>query len=124
MVDTARAEHPNQGDAWYLTIASADGVDTVRLSVSGRIGTESAPHFEQGLLPLASEGRTILLDLARMDYISSAGFRVLERMAKTAASAGGRLAVQNLVEPVRLCFDLAGPIPHLTIERSQDTSPS
>ena len=48
--------------------------------------------------------------------MSSAGLLALEAVSGRLHAAGGSLVVCGLAEPVRLVFDLAGLLPHFTIE--------
>ncbi len=81
----------------------------VILSVSGRVDAANAGSFQQQLLGLVEAGEhRLVLDLAGLDYMSSAGFRVLLVAAKRVAAVHGKLALASLQEPVREVFEIAG----------------
>lgn len=83
--------------------------NTAIVIVHGRLDTGSAPDFERRMLELIDSGEcSIVLDLSDMEYISSAGLRSLLVAAKTAESAGGRLACCRLQDFVRRVFDVSG----------------
>ena len=82
---------------------------TLVVMPAGRLTAESAPAFQEHLLGRIDAGEaTLLLDLAQLDYISSAGLRSLLIAAKRAQSAEGRLAVCALTTNVREVFRISG----------------
>jgi anti-anti-sigma factor len=81
----------------------------VILSVRGRVDAANAASFEQKVLGLIDAGeRRLVLDLAGLDYVSSAGLRVLLVTAKRLAAVHGKLALASVREPVREVFEIAG----------------
>ena len=84
---------------------------TVVLAPTGRIDMATADQFRDRLLPLissaAAEGEAVVLDFSGVDYISSAGLRVLMLAAKEAKSAGGRIAVAALQPLVNEIFQIS-----------------
>ena len=68
-----------------LADASQDGVPV--LCMTGRLDAVSAPAVEQRLLQAARTGPGLVLDLAGVDYTSSAGLRLLLKAAKEAKAA-------------------------------------
>jgi anti-sigma B factor antagonist len=86
-----------------------------RVSLRGRLDTETAPAFEERLQPLL-ESPTVaaaLFDLAGLEYISSAGIRVLVRVRKTLEARGGGVAIANLQPTVRQVFDIVKALPSI-----------
>lgn len=81
----------------------------VQLSVTGRIDTSTAPLFEERLLGyLTSEGRSVLVDLTDVDFISSAGLRVFLMGAKKIKGSATKLVLCELSDNVRKVFDMSG----------------
>jgi anti-anti-sigma factor len=79
------------------------------LEIMGRIDSTTAPSLGERLTgALAAQGRHLLLDLRRLEYISSAGFRVLLLAARRADETGGRFVLCGLSAKVRQLFDLGG----------------
>ena len=83
----------------------------VVLAPAGRIDMASADTFRERLIPLissaAAEGESVVLDFSGVDYISSAGLRVLMLAAKQARSAGGKIAVAALQPLVNEIFQIS-----------------
>ena len=104
---------------WDLEISRRmqDGVAVV--AVRGRLGTDASGRMIESLLEVLAEGhRRILVDLERVDYVSSAGLLALDAAAGRVHQAGGTLVLCSLCEPVRLVFELAGLLSEFTVESS------
>ncbi|MBB4845910.1 anti-anti-sigma factor [Paucibacter oligotrophus] len=79
------------------------------VSLRGRIDSASAATFEQAVLELFSApGRRAVLDFAGVDYISSAGLRVVLMVAKRAKQGQGQLLLCGLAPHVREVFEISG----------------
>lgn len=57
---------------------------------------------------LSAGKKCFILDFNRLDYISSAGLKVLLMAAKKTSGIGGKLALSSLKEHVKEVFDIAG----------------
>jgi serine/threonine-protein kinase RsbW len=83
--------------------------DTTLVAVAGNLDSNTSPLAQQALDGvLASGGRKVVLDCTALDYISSAGLRVLLATAKRLSGAGGALRLFGLNETVREVFDISG----------------
>ena len=90
------------------------------LEVKGRIDSSTAPVLGEKLSgALAIPERRLVLDLHQLDYISSAGFRVLLLAAKRADEAGSRFVLCSVSGKVRQLFDLGGFLDLFTISISR-----
>lgn len=86
-----------------ITFSSATAGDWQVLRVAGRIDTITAPVAELEALDKLGAAASLALDLAELEYISSAGLRILLRLAKEARRAKKGFAlvgVQGLVREV------------------------
>ena len=85
--------------------------DTVVLAPSGRIDHGTAEGFKDALRPhleRCATGRDqLILDLSNVDYISSAGLRVLMLARKQAKAQGGTLVVASLTPVVKEIFEIS-----------------
>jgi anti-anti-sigma factor len=101
-------------------------VQEVRSGVSvvapaGRIDSTSSVELERAI-GAAWEGgtRRLVVDFARVSYISSAGLRVMLMTAKRTAGGKGALALCAMNDAVRQVFDLAGFLPLFAVEDTRD----
>ncbi len=86
----------------------------------GRVDSSTAGDLERRLLERLAEGeRRVVIDLADVQYISSAGLRVLLLTLNKLRSAGGRLVLCSMGQSVREVFELAGFTTIFTIEASR-----
>jgi anti-anti-sigma factor len=78
-------------------------------AIDGRIDSATAGDYETKLLDLLQDGRTaMVLDLAAVDYLSSAGIRVLLLLFKRAAALKLALAIARPQEHVAEILAIAG----------------
>jgi len=79
------------------------------VTVSGRMDALTAPVFQDRMSGLIAVGDTVLVvDLALLEYISSAGLRSILTIAKALKSKGGQLIFVNVTGTVRDVFDMSG----------------
>jgi anti-anti-sigma factor len=91
------------------------------LAPRGRIDSGTAAELEKSLLgPVARGDRRLVIDLRGVDYISSAGLRVLLRAANELRPLGGTLVLCSMGESVREVFELAGFTALFPIEASRE----
>jgi anti-anti-sigma factor len=82
------------------------------LRLAGRLDTETTPTLAVRLAEaLQGTPKHVVLDLARLDYISSAGLRAVLAAQKKLADHGGKLALRKATRPVAKVFEVAGLIP-------------
>ena len=89
----------------------------------GRIDSTTSDRLEQHLTTLVSSGeRRIVIDFTGVDYISSAGLRVMLALAKRMKDARGSVALCAMGEPVRMVFNLAGFLPLFAVDGTRDAA--
>ena len=97
--------------------------DIVVLEPQGRCDSTTAPVLGERLTAvLTARGTRLVLDFRYMEYISSAGFRVLLLAAKHAEAAESRLVLCGITGKVRQLFDLAGFLDLLPLYASREES--
>jgi anti-anti-sigma factor len=102
---------------WPITVVENRRADVLVIAPSGRMGTVSSGEVIEAVVKAVKAGeRRMVLDLAGVDYISSAGLLALQALAGRMHVAGGTLVLCGLVEAVRLTFDLAGVLDDFTLE--------
>jgi anti-anti-sigma factor len=86
----------------------------------GAIDSKSAPEFEKALTKLLAEKkREIVLDLARLDYVASAGLRVFVMVGKRLQADGGRLALCSVNPSVMKVLEVSGFVALFAIRPSR-----
>lgn len=79
------------------------------LGVKGRVDSGTAPALGERLNELiANDAGHLVLDFQGLEYISSAGFRILLLAARRADEARTRLVLCGLSDKVSQLFDLGG----------------
>ena len=93
------------------------GLGGRRVALRGRLDTQTAPILDDRLEPLLESPSVtaLLFDLAGLEYIGSAGIRVLARARKALDARGGGLAVAHLQPMVRAVFDIVKALPSVDV---------
>jgi len=79
------------------------------VSVTGRMDAITAPAFETALHELIATGEIrFVVELAGLDYISSAGLRSILAIAKALKVKGGLICFANVEGTVKEVFDISG----------------
>ena len=79
------------------------------VEVGGRLDTSSAAEFDRkGQELVAAGSKRIILDLAELEYVSSAGLRSVLTTAKSAQAAGGKLAIASMRGVTKEVFSISG----------------
>ena len=82
---------------------------TLVFSLSGRLDARTSETFEQQLLAAIAAGeRSVLMNFSKLNYISSAGLRVLLLAAKKLQVSSGKIALCSLEPALKTVFDIAG----------------
>lgn len=90
-----------------LTVNKKDNINII--GISGKLDTNTWPELEEKLIPIIDSGeKNILIDCSYMDYISSAGLRVLLIAAKKLRAGNGKIVIAAMKAPIRSIFDIAG----------------
>ena len=81
---------------------------TLTVIISGNIDTVTAPELDSQLQANLSDVKDLILDFAAVDYISSAGLRVILMANQQMEDADGNMTVKNVNEDVREVFEMTG----------------
>ena len=97
-----------------MTISKKLNGTALDIALEGRLDTMTAPELEKELNASLDAVDALTLDLASLDYISSAGLRVLLAAHKIMSRKGG-MKITNANEIVNEVFDVTGFADILTI---------
>lgn len=89
--------------------------DELYLALVGRLDTNTVSEFESEIVDIDPSIKKLVLDLEQLEYISSAGLRVL-LMAYKKMSVEGEMKLVNVQEIVKEILDITGFSDFLTIE--------
>lgn len=98
-----------------MTITKKKDGNTLTIGVEGRVDTVTSKQFEEEAKAELGSVEVLILDLAKLDYISSAGLRVLLSLQKI-MNKQGSMKVINVNETVGDIFEVTGFSDVLTIE--------
>ena len=89
--------------------------DVLTINVEGRLDSTTAPALEDSMRTIMDGAKEIIFDFTKLEYISSAGLRVLLSAHKQMSAKNG-MKVINVNEIVQEVFDVTGFADILTIE--------
>lgn len=86
------------------------------IALSGRLDTTTAPQLEEALASALDDVADLVFDFGKIEYISSAGLRILLNTQKKISAAGGSMKLVGVNDVVREVFEVTGFINILSIE--------
>ncbi len=98
-----------------MTITKNMNGTALEIALEGRLDTMTAPELEAELNQSMGGADSLTLDFSKLEYISSAGLRVLLSAHKTMNAKGG-MTVTHVNEIVQEVFEVTGFAEILTIE--------
>lgn len=98
-----------------MTINKIPDGTTTTFEIIGRLDTGTAPQLEEAVQGIDDGVKTLVLDFEKLEYISSAGLRVLLKTQKSMMKKG-KMIIKNANESIREVFELTGFIDFLTLE--------
>ena len=98
-----------------MTIEKSLNSSELTLNIVGRLDTTTAPELEKEIMDSILGVTKLVLDFAELEYLSSAGLRVLLQAQKT-MNKQGEMIVKNVNETIMEIFDITGFTDVLTIE--------
>ena len=98
-----------------MTIEKKINGEAITLMVSGRLDTQTAPELENELDSTLSGVKELTFDMTNLEYVSSAGLRVILK-AQKAMNAQGSMKLTGVNDSIMEVFDITGFLDILTIE--------
>ncbi|MBF0306918.1 MAG: STAS domain-containing protein [Alphaproteobacteria bacterium] len=104
-----------------MTIEIERAGEVLVLSPVGRLDSNNAGEAEKTILGKIAEGEMkIVFDFGRLDYISSAGLRVMLMAAKRLKQGGGKMVLCAMRDHIREVFEISGFLSILTVCPTRD----
>ena len=97
----------NSSKSATLKISVSNEGAEYTFTVEGRLDTNTSPELEAKINEVIGNANKLIIDLGDLEYISSAGLRVLLGAAQV-MEGKGEMVVSNVTEAVREIFDLTG----------------
>ena len=97
-----------------MTITKNEAGGALRIALTGRLDTNTAPQLETELKASLSGVTELDLDFSGLEYISSAGLRVL-LAAQKAMNKQGKMTLRNVSESIMEVFEITGFVDILSI---------
>ncbi|MBR5308814.1 MAG: STAS domain-containing protein [Clostridia bacterium] len=91
-----------------MTINVERDFELVTLGITGRLDTTTAPNLETVVKDLSSDTKELVFNMSELEYISSAGIRVLLAAYKKMTSNDGIMRIEKTNEIVREVFEMTG----------------
>ena len=90
--------------------------ETLTLALEGRLDTTTAPQLEAEIKSSLKDVAHFTMDFGALDYLSSAGLRVILAAQKQINAQKGKMVIKNVNTTIMEVFQLTGFIDILTIE--------
>ena len=91
-----------------MTINVERDFELVTLEITGRLDTTTAPNLESVINELPEDTKELIFDMSGVEYISSAGIRVLLGAYKKMNTNQGKMRIEKANDMVREVFEMTG----------------
>ena len=91
-----------------MTINVERDFELVTLEITGRLDTTTAPNLESVINELPEDTKELIFDMSGVEYISSAGIRVLLGAYKKMNTNQGIMRIEKANDIVREVFEMTG----------------
>ena len=99
-----------------MTIKKTVDGSTLVLALEGRLDTTTAPQLENELKVSLYDTKALTLDMEKLEYLSSAGLRVLLSAQKQMQKQQGNMVIVNVNEIIMEVFEITGFVDIITIK--------
>ena len=98
-----------------MKIVKTNEAEKLTLAIEGRLDTSTSPELEGEIQASIEDVKELIFDLEKLEYVSSAGLRVLLSTQKK-MNAQGSMVVTNVSEDIMEIFEVTGFVDILTIQ--------
>ena len=92
-----------------------------RISLAGSLDTDTAPQLQDKIdQTIDSTVHMVIMDLKRLEFLSSAGLRVIFKLKKQMDNHEGKFMLLNLQPQVRKVFDIIKALEGMNVFKSQE----
>ena len=98
-----------------MSITKNQNGDQLTVKIVGRLDTNTAPEFQKAVEPQLPAVKSLVLDFGGVDYVSSAGLRVLLTLEQEMEEKNGTMELHNVSDVVKDILNITGFLDILTI---------
>lgn len=91
-----------------MTVEKKKNNDTITVIITGSVDANTSPELRDEILGELDDVMCLIFDMKDMDYISSAGLRVLLEVYQILEEKDGRVIIENVREELHDIFELTG----------------
>jgi anti-sigma B factor antagonist len=92
-----------------------------RISISGSLDSNTAPELQQSIdAEINNSVSTTILDFKDLDFLSSAGLRVIFKTKKLMNNGGGKFLLVNLQPQIKKVFEIIKALDGMNVFKDQD----
>lgn len=92
-----------------------------RITIAGSLDSFTAPDLQKIIAAEINESiSTTIIDFKDLDFLSSAGLRVIFMTKKFMDNSGGKLLLVNLQPQIKKVFEIVQVLDHMSIFKDQD----
>ena len=91
-----------------MTISVERDFELVTLEITGRLDSTTAPNLETVINELSEDTKELVFDMSELEYILSAGIRVLIKAHKKMKENNGIMRIEKVNDIVRETFEITG----------------
>lgn len=93
---------------FFMTINVERDFELVTLEITGCLDTTTAPNLEAVIQELSEDTKELVFDMSEVEYISSAGIRVVLNAYKKMHTNQGIMRIEKANDTVREVFEMTG----------------
>jgi len=102
-----------------MTVSISSEADITRVEVQGSIDGKTAPQIREELRPALENARKLILDMSRVDYLSSAGLRLILLLYRELTAKNGKLVLVGVSPEIRTVMSHTGFLKFFILADSQ-----
>lgn len=95
-----------------------DGIEFVELE--GSLDGKTAPELREQLRPILARAQRLILDMSRVDYLSSAGLRLLLLTYREVNAAHGKVVLLGVSREIQTVMSHTGFLSFFTLAESRE----
>ena len=89
--------------------------DVTIVELAGEVNTNTAPEVQSQIMPLVKPGAKLVLDMTKVNYMSSAGLRVLLWLYRQVSGSDGRIVLVGLNDDIENVMTVTGFLQFFTV---------